>query len=298
MARFLDWLQAEWQWFRRTHLDRRQIRHARFRTRRAYLADHVFLDVPGGDTAPNDLVDRDSWESAMALPTDVLLRTTDYQGTMFVDAHEQWAAWIHATPSTPEECPFLFDVALDAADEFHAAPFIAAHGWYRQATAALRNALEGVAIGAALGARSEETRYRQWRQGAYEPKFGNMVDLLRSDATVGALDRALAGGGLFGANPDGVARELYRRLSRYAHGAPGHTNVDIWNSNGPVWVWAGFRDFWVDLSDTMALCYVLGKIAWPDLTVPDDARPLFAAVSDVWQGLGEMAYEAYFTHAM
>lgn len=54
----------------------------RFRTERRYLADHVFLNVPGGGAPPSKLVDRKTWERIMYLPTDVLLRTTDYLGHM------------------------------------------------------------------------------------------------------------------------------------------------------------------------------------------------------------------------
>jgi hypothetical protein len=230
----------------------------------------------------------------MALSTDVLLRTTDYQGTMFSDAYDQSAAWVRATPMVPEQGPFLFEAALDAADEFHAAPFIAAHGWYRQATASLRNALEAMAVAAALGAKQDFEHLRQWREGTYQPRFGNMIDQLRADANLRDTERDLGGAALFGRAPDGVARELYSRLSRYAHSRPGHVNADIWQSNGPVWVWAGFRDLWIDLCDTIALSYVLGRIASSEMTVPEIARPLFGAVSERWQGLGEATYVAYF----
>ena len=55
-----------------------------FRAVRSYLADEVFFTVPGGGAAPNDVIDEDTWDGMMHLPTDVLLRTTDYQGRMVV----------------------------------------------------------------------------------------------------------------------------------------------------------------------------------------------------------------------
>ena len=54
---------------------------------------------------------------------------------------------------------FMFEPALDASDEFQAAPFMATHGWYRQATAGLRNALEATATGAAFAVRNDITHY-------------------------------------------------------------------------------------------------------------------------------------------
>jgi hypothetical protein len=38
------------------------------------------------------------------------------------------------TPEEDVDPPLVFDAYLDAYDEFEAAPFIVAHGWYRQAT--------------------------------------------------------------------------------------------------------------------------------------------------------------------
>jgi hypothetical protein len=38
------------------------------------------------------------------------------------DAFSPWAAWIDALPHERAGSPFMFEPALDAADEFHAAP--------------------------------------------------------------------------------------------------------------------------------------------------------------------------------
>jgi hypothetical protein len=227
------------------------------------------------------------------LPTDVLLRTTDYQGSLLEDAHAQWAAWIHALPLEREPAPFMFEAALDAADEFHAAPFIAAHGWYRQATGALRTAIESIAIAAGYAVRQDEAGFVQWRAGAAEPKFGNAIDWLRDHRTARPIEASLPPPALFGHDPNGVARALYQHLCRYVHATPGHMNADIWASNGPVWVWAGFRDFWIDYCDVIALSYVLLKLGWPDLIVPETAKPLFGAASPRWHDIAEAAATAY-----
>jgi hypothetical protein len=48
--------------------------------------------------------------------------------------------------------------------------------------------------------------------------------------------------------------------------------------------------------DTIALSYVVLKIGWPQLTLPEPARPLFGWASQRWNGIGE-AVEAEFLRA-
>ena len=274
--------------------DLRPLEVGLFRGQRQYLADHVFLSVGGGGSPPRDLVPREAWEGLIDLPTDVLLRTTDYLGTMVDDLHAQGSTWIHAMPFEPALAPFMFEPALDASDEFQAAPFAALHGWYRQATAGLRNALEGVAIGSAFAVRNDRRRYAEWRAGTYEPKFGNAIELLASDTRLAAFDQASGGAGLFGRKPDGVVVEMYRKLCRYAHGHAGHTNYDIWQSNGPVFIGHAFTQLWTDYCDTIALSYVLLKIGWDPLELPESVRPLFGWASQRWGGLGESVEQEFF----
>jgi hypothetical protein len=187
----------------------------------------------------------------------------------------------------------MFDASLDASDEFWAAPFIAIHGWYRQATASLRNALEGMACAAAFAARNDKAKLEAWRAGSHEPKFGNAIDMLQQVPSLAASEGRLGPPGLIGPRP-GILRETYAGLCRYAHSQPGHTNVDIWQSNGPVFVGGGFTQCWIDLCDTVALSYVLLKIGWPALALPDVARPLFAFADERWSGLGNKIEAEFF----
>ena len=199
-----------------------------FRRRRAYLADEAFAIAPAEPWVVTDPIDEKSWDGLVDLPTDVLLRTTDQLGTMLADAHNQWACWIGAIPYEPERpSGFMFGPALDAADEFHAAPFIAAHGYYRQATAALRNALESMASAAALAVHGGVEKFEAWRAGSYEPAFGNMVDRLAQATGPAELDGRFETPGLFGRKPAGLLRRAYGGLCRYTHSRPGHTNADI-----------------------------------------------------------------------
>jgi hypothetical protein len=151
--------------------DRRFLPEGDFRSTRHYLADHAFAIAPGESVDPTDPIDQETWDGVMVLPTDVLLRTTDYQGSLVEDTHAQWAAWIHALPTDPSVAPFMFEAAWDATDEFSAAPFIAAHGWYRQATGALRTALESLVIAAGYAVRVEDAGLARWRAGVATPGF-------------------------------------------------------------------------------------------------------------------------------
>ena len=67
------------------------------------------------------------------------------------------------TPIELGESGYMFAVSLDVADEFHPSPLIAAHGWYRRATAALRNALE---LMSAARAQAGEAFDSIWAEGA------------------------------------------------------------------------------------------------------------------------------------
>jgi hypothetical protein len=64
-----------------------------YRERRAYLADHVSLEVPDRNTTPSDLLGPGQWAHLMDLPTDVLLRSPDYLGSMIGDMQTQAHAW-------------------------------------------------------------------------------------------------------------------------------------------------------------------------------------------------------------
>lgn len=62
--------------------DRVPLSVARFRAERQYLADRVFLTVPGGGAPPNELVDRKTWEGIM------VCRPTCCFGRLTI-----WATW-------------------------------------------------------------------------------------------------------------------------------------------------------------------------------------------------------------
>ena len=275
--------------------DIRPITEGTYRERRVYLDDHVFLAVPGGSRPPTDLLGKESWESLTDLPTDVLLRTTDYLGRMVDDMLTQAYAWLCALSTDPASAPFVFDAHIDAHDEFRAAPFIAAHGHYRQATASLRNALEVMAHAVRFAVMNDKAGFQAWRNGTADaPKFGNSSDLIGRNAAVAQIDTALGGVGIFGVNPSGVLRSLYADVCRYAHSQPGYTNADIWQSNGPVFIGKAFTQFWLDFCDVLLVSYILLKIAYPALDLPDVMEGIAGNAGGGWHGLAEAAVASYF----
>ena len=272
--------------------DIRPITQGLYRERRAYLADHVFFTVHS--VPATDLLSEDSWASLTDLPTDVLLRTTDYLGSMVEDMLTQAYAWLTALP-IGVRVPFLSDAHLDAHDEFRAAPLIAAHGRYRQATASLRNALEVMTHAVRFAVRNDQAGFQAWRNGiADPPKFGNSSDLVGGDFTAARIDTALGGAGIFGVKPPGVLRSLYADVCRYAHSQPGYTNADIWKSNGPVFIGRAFTQFWLDFCDVLLVSYVLLKVAYPTLNVPSVVTGIPGNAGPGWHGLAPAAVAAYF----
>lgn len=117
------------------------------------------------------------------------------------------------------------------------------------------------------------------------------MDLIGNHPSVAAGEMTLSQGALFGLNPEGVLRALYQELCRFTHGRRGHTNADIWESNGPVFVPEGFTQCWRGFRDTFLACTMLLKLAHPGLLRPGDLPKVAEAP---WHGLAPAAVNAFF----
>jgi hypothetical protein len=233
----------------------------------------------------------------MDLPTDVALRTTDHMGIMVKDMQRQQTAWLDATGPDPKSWPFFHNAYLDALDEFDAAPFIAVHGYYRQATAGLRNALEVMTHACRYAVASDQPGFNAWRSNSKEPPaFGNSVDVIRDKAAGKSIDAQLGGQGLFGHKPNGVLRDLYADVCRYAHSQPGTSNADIWQSNGPVFVPRAFTQFWLDYCDTSLACFALLKIAYPAANGHKMWKHIAGNTGTSWHGMASQTVKALKLH--
>jgi hypothetical protein len=165
-------------------------------------------------------------------------------------------------------------VACDAADELQSSVCNALVGFYRVAFACLRNVLESMSIGAQLEISSDSTRFRDWRNGDLELGLGWAADLLHVSQRVALIEshcRTVVNDDLFhhkrASDGGGFVRRLFRRLSKYTHGAPGFTEADLRDSNGPIFVPGAFQDWSICFRLTYSLALVEIKLACQVLAV-------------------------------
>src|SRR5262245_22965135 len=104
------------------------------------------------------MVDEKTWHRLMTLPSDVSIRTSDYHGSFLKCQRDILEHWVIATMPVPEVDERADPVSwamLAASDELEAATFEMLHGFYRQAAASLRSALELMIEGCARGLSGE-----------------------------------------------------------------------------------------------------------------------------------------------
>jgi hypothetical protein len=269
-----------------------------FRAVRIILEPDDFAFSSGEEPPPSDLVDEETWHGITELPDDVSIRTSNRHGGLLKSLYDLWAAWIEAVGD--EQDP-LYDTILDAADEFQAVTFNALHGYYRQAIGCLRNALEQVTIGTYFQVCHREADFAQWRAGQTKILFGQACGSLHRAAPVqpcNAHIRTTLGDSIFNqktkTSSGGWARRLYSELSDYSHTRPGFTNVDMWASNGPIYVRETFVSTVEMYLQTSALCFILVKLGRPGFILPQDGLQVFASVTIPPVPIARVAYEYLF----
>lgn len=243
-----------------------------FRARRNYLPAEAFALVTGPYAGATDPVPEEQWHELMSLPTDVLLRTSDQCGTPLAQLNRLWGRWIETLPLEVEKAPYMFNACWDAADDFNAATFTVAHGYYRQGMANLRSALDSLTIAASFAVRRNDDGLRRWLSGESEPpKFGNARDQLA---------------GSLGPEATEVLKQLYKDLSGYIHSQSDATNVKLWGgSNGPVFEQSSFRLVYGYFRDVMAMGFVLLSIGWDEFAISDELWPLFERPDGLWSSV-------------
>jgi hypothetical protein len=262
-----------------------------FRTRRHKLPPDAFAWGPEEpDAAPGDLVEEDVWNSIVSLPDDVSLRASDHHGSQLKVMHELWGSWIESV-GEDQEC--MYYVMADAGDEYQACLFNALCGFYRVGASCLRSALELTCHGTYFQFRSASRGVEEvlaWKQrGKGGKKFKDLCESFRDHPEARRLEDHLCAQrynsdlpwSVFGRIPpqraSSWAEKLYRELSNYAHSRPGHSSAANWDgSNGPIYVRESFGTVYTLYLETMALCYVLVKLARPSFQLPGAARHLFA----------------------
>jgi hypothetical protein len=122
-----------------------------FRSRRFKLPLEAFAYAPGPDPEPSDLVDEATWMELISLPDDASIRTSDHHGGLLRAALDVWSHWIglvldvQSLVTAPRDDPLAL-ACLVVSDELQASTFGALTGFYRQAIAGLRSALDAVVV--------------------------------------------------------------------------------------------------------------------------------------------------------
>jgi hypothetical protein len=228
-----------------------------------------------------DLISEETWHSLMDLPSDVVVRTTGDEGSLTEEIHRLASDWIWATPLYPAPAPFMGEPSLIAFEEFEGAAFNAIHGYYRQAIGCLRNVLETLAVAASLAVTNDTARYSAWRSGTEIP-MREARPLLRDSQEGRRIDAAVTPSSIFGNDSSHWIKRRYARLCAYTHGAAGYTNMDLWGSNGPIFVPAALRRVEDELRETLALAYLLLKLGWSGYTPTDGVRNLLSGSTTGW----------------
>lgn len=248
-----------------------------FRSRRRVLLRGDFGYAPGRVQRATDVIDKASWGSIVTLPDDVAIRTSNYHGTTLRQLDDLWGAWIDCF-GRKQDC--MFSVMLDAADDFQAALYTALTGFYRLSVSALRSALELTSIGTWAQVCGRRQEFGSWRAKKSSLAFGQACDgLLGTTASLGVRLRETVQDGLFdqksSGNEGGFVRRLYSGLSDFAHSRPGHSDGDVRQSNGPIYVASAFRHIaWMHF-ETFGVCFVLLLLARPKRHLPTPVVELF-----------------------
>jgi hypothetical protein len=231
---------------------------------------------------PRDLISKEDWDGFMTLPTDVVLKTTSYEGSWASRVHRLASDWIGACPMDPQAAPFMHAPALIAFEEFDAAVFNAIHGYYRQAFNCMRNALETLAIAAGFAVTRNAVEFDEWRNGE-EIFIGKARRFLENSSNGRRIDRTVTLP-IFGEDKSNhwLIRQ-YDQLGDYTHGNPGHTNMDLWRSNGPIFVPAVLRSVEDELRETLALAYLLLKLGWNSYQRTEGIAKLLSGSTTGWQ---------------
>ncbi|WP_186275877.1 hypothetical protein [Burkholderia gladioli] len=249
-----------------------------FRAHRKVLDSDDFALTDGEpDPPPRDLVSQEVWDGIMTLPDDVVIRTTSHLGKWVELLYDLWGGWANSLPRRS----IVTQAMLDCADDFSAALFNLVHGYYKQAIAALRNALETMVLACECTLSGTVETWHEWQNGK-EIAFRKILPKLAANSKFFELEvrvRSLTRGGLFpdAGNIDGPAwtRNLYQRLSNFSHARGNSTNGALWESTGPVYSEKGMRTACYLYLETYVLLVVLVKATLRRFRVPDASLHLF-----------------------
>ncbi len=249
-----------------------------FRTRRRKLPPEAFAIGPKREPKPTDVIEHEIWSGIVECPDDVSIRTTDHHGKVIKMAHDVWGYWIglvldiQRIVEEPKEDALALG-CLSAADEFQASTYETLTGFYRQAIATLRPAMEGILTGIYFRTFSDPKKFQQWADGfsGGELWVKDIRTALAKKEPFLNLESA-APPGVFGC-PEAWVPSLYKKLSAFSHSRPYFeddggkiptTNVGLWGgSNGPVYEPRSFRLWYTFYFDIVLLSLLLVGLSEP-----------------------------------
>lgn len=232
------------------------------------------------DPKPSDLISEKAWHHLVILPDDVAVRTSNEFGTILVEVSELQSELVNVSLAVQDatekaglkikDSPISYAL-LVTADEMAASIYNALIGYYRVAFSAQRNVVENFAVASQLEISKDAARFQLWLAGD-EFKFGWAADNLPADQSVRQLElhlKATVADELFrqkgNGDPGGFGRRLFGKLSKYTHGAPGFTDGDMWESNGPVFAPEVFENWHTAFLQTYAFGLIACRLAMPNL---------------------------------
>jgi hypothetical protein len=248
-----------------------------FRSRRTRFLREDFAYAPKPMPRPSDVIGKGTWDSIVALPDDVAVRTSNYHGTTLEQLDGLWGAWVESYGNKRDH---LFEVMLDAGDDFQAATYVSLTGFYRLSVTAMRSALELVTIGAWAQICGKKNEFEDWRAGRTTLSLGRACDGLVSGAR--SLEQVLlatVNDTLFAQTSSlggGFVRRIFSGVSDFAHARPGSTDGDMRESNGPIYVGSAFKHVTWIYFEVLGLCFTLVMLARPKMPAPKAILNLIA----------------------
>jgi hypothetical protein len=274
-----------------------------FRAYRWILEPDDFLISNGEDQSPTDLIPESIWKGIIENPDDVSIRTSSHYGSHLKRTYDIWSALIESAgdPTEHNEDEPMYMATLEAADELMAALFNSMSGYYRVAAACLRSTLEPIVIGAYCQFCEKNYKYKNWRQGTIEIKFGTACDKLHKNQFIEPIELYLQGliqDSIFGQKKSpykgGSARRLFEELSIYTHSRPGYTSFDQWEESGPKFEPKSFIKLVSFTYETVSLCFTILKLTNTELALPAPVYELFHTQHIKPTKISQACYEILF----
>jgi hypothetical protein len=178
----------------------------------------------------------------------------------------------------------------------------------------MRNTIEHLIVALDCQLCDRTAEFTEWLEGADDEafKFGSSANRVMNHASVKVFDARIfmrTGDNVFRRkdssrkDPGGFARRLFCELSKYTHGAPGRSEADLWQSNGPIFHPDAFLTWGRLFCKVVAigsLVIVLGHTeqspyasrakklfqrASSNIPIIDDSRPLLEAIAEdeIWK---------------